>query len=345
MPEPAPAPVLFWLRRDLRLSDHPGLTAAAVSGAPVIPVFVLDPETEAIGAAARWRLGLGLADFRRGLPASAATWCSVAGRRPRRCGAGARDRRRGGALDPALPPDAVTRDKAVKAGLAADGVRAESHPGHLLHEPWAIATRAGGAFKVYTPFWRALAARDAPPPLPAVKRLPAPARWPARIGSRSGTWAPACSAAAAVVASHARVGAAAAEARLRAFLDGPVGRLRSRPRPPRPGRDHAALGEFGLGEISPRSIWHATRRAEEHGAEGARDLPKELAWREFAWHLAWHTPRLLSDNWREDWDGFPWRRDNPDAERWRRGLTGEPMVDAGMREMYVTGPCTIACGC
>jgi hypothetical protein len=56
------APVLLWLRRDLRLADHPALRAAMADG-PVIPVFVLDPETEALGAASRWRLGLGLAEL------------------------------------------------------------------------------------------------------------------------------------------------------------------------------------------------------------------------------------------------------------------------------------------
>jgi deoxyribodipyrimidine photo-lyase len=42
-------------------------------------------------------------------------------------------------------------------------------------------------------------------------------------------------------------------------------------------------------------------------------------------------------NWRAEWDGFPWRGDNADAERWRQGRTGEPVVDAAMRELFVTG--------
>ena len=50
-----------------------------------------------------------------------------------------------------------------------------------------------------------------------------------------------------------------------------------------------------------------------------------------------HTPTISHQNWREGWDDFPWRGDTPDAERWRRGMTGEPFVDAAMREMYVTG--------
>jgi deoxyribodipyrimidine photo-lyase len=50
-----------------------------------------------------------------------------------------------------------------------------------------------------------------------------------------------------------------------------------------------------------------------------------------------HTPHIAERNWRADWDSFPWRGDNEDAEAWRQGMTGEPLVDAGMREMYVTG--------
>jgi deoxyribodipyrimidine photo-lyase len=50
-----------------------------------------------------------------------------------------------------------------------------------------------------------------------------------------------------------------------------------------------------------------------------------------------HSPHILTQSWREGWDAFPWRGDNSDAEAWRRGKTGEPFVDAAMREVYVTG--------
>src|SRR5690606_22111418 len=91
------------------------------------------------------------------------------------------------------------------------------------------------------------------------------------------------------------------------------------------------------GEISAASVWHAGRRALEEGRPGAETFLRELVWREFAWHLAWASPHMLERSWRPGWDAFPWRGDGPDAERWRRGMTGEPLVDAGMRELYVTG--------
>ncbi|WP_372604456.1 FAD-binding domain-containing protein, partial [Actibacterium sp.] len=51
------------------------------------------------------------------------------------------------------------------------------------------------------------------------------------------------------------------------------------------------------------------------------------------------TPRIATDNWREEWDAFPWNEDERLAEvkAWKQARTGMPFVDAAMREMYVTG--------
>ncbi len=140
-----------------------------------------------------------------------------------------------------------------------------------------------------------------------------------------------------VVARFVRVGEVAATERLEAFLDGAIASYaRNRDRPDLDATSRLSEN-LTYGEISARSVWHAARRAEEEGAAGAATFLKELGWREFAWHLIWHTPYIVERSWRDGWDDFPWRADNPDAERWRRGMTGEAMVDAGMREMYVTG--------
>jgi deoxyribodipyrimidine photo-lyase len=64
-----------------------------------------------------------------------------------------------------------------------------------------------------------------------------------------------------------------------------------------------------------------------------------LVWREFAYHLMYHTPHILSGNWKPDWDAFPWNtdEDHPHVIAWKQGRTGIRFVDAAMREMYVTG--------
>ncbi len=96
---------------------------------------------------------------------------------------------------------------------------------------------------------------------------------------------------------------------------------------------------LALGEISPRTCWHAGQRALAEGKAGAETFLKELVWREFAYHLMYHTPHILQGNWREDWDAFPWNTDERRAEvkAWKQGRTGMQIVDAAMREMYVTG--------
>ena len=91
------------------------------------------------------------------------------------------------------------------------------------------------------------------------------------------------------------------------------------------------------GEIGIREVWHASLRARDEGRAGAESFLRELAWREFSYHLMHHTPQITSGNWKPEWDAFPWRGESEAVDRWRRGMTGEPFVDAGMREMYVTG--------
>jgi deoxyribodipyrimidine photo-lyase len=331
-------PIILWIRRDLRLGDHPALQVACATGQPVIPVFVHDDDVAGLGAAPKWRLGLGLARFAKAL-AGAGSGLVL---------------RRGPALDVlrdlirttgarhvvwtrGYAPDQIARDTQVKAALKADGVQAHSYPGHLLFEPWDVATKDGGFYKVYTPMWRAVRDRHVDAPLPAPSRIPAPADWPASDTLADWQMGRAMDRGADVVAQHVHVGEDAAQARLEQFLADRVARYKS-------DRDRldmdacSGLSEnLTYGEISPRTIWHAGWRALQDGHAQAEDFLKELVWREFAYHLVYHTPRLTDQNWRPEWDGFPWQGEGPAVQAWRQGRTGIEVVDAAMRELYVTG--------
>jgi deoxyribodipyrimidine photo-lyase len=137
------------------------------------------------------------------------------------------------------------------------------------------------------------------------------------------------------------VGEPAARERLQAFLDGAVRSYSDRRDLPAVAGTSRLSENLTYGEIGIREVWHAGLAVRDHGMPGqgggAESFLRELAWREFSYHLMHHTPEISTGNWKSDWDSFPWRGDNPDAERWRRGMTGEPFVDAAMREMYVTG--------
>lgn len=338
------AATLLWLRRDFRLHDHAALQAAVARGKPIIPVVIADALDQAMGAAPRWRWAQAIRHF-------AAQWAGLGGQVILRQGAALPVLQALVAETGAdavfwtryLHPEAIARDKVIKATLSAAGILAKGFDGQLLFNPWAMETHAGGPYRVYTPFWKACRAAPAPAhPIPAPASILHPRHWPESLALEA-FCAPlerGMNRGAAVVAAHAVVGEAAAQARLQRFIDKALATYREqRDFPDRPAT--SGLSEnLAWGEISPHRLWWAVT---DHiarypaAASGGEHFLKELVWREFAWHLAFHTPHILTRNWRSEWDHFPWRADNPDAERWRRGQTGEPMVDAAMRQMYVTG--------
>ncbi|MCX7287568.1 MAG: deoxyribodipyrimidine photo-lyase [Rhodobacterales bacterium] len=331
-------PLILWFRRDLRLGDHPMLAAAMATGRPLLPVFLLDDETLALGAAAKWRLGLSVQSFAESL---ARIGLHLTMRRGTALGVLQKLVAETGASgvwwSRLYDPASVARDTAVKAALKAAGHEARSFSGHLLHEPWEVETGQGGFYRVFTPYWRATRDLEVTPPAPAPKQARGPLIWP--DSDRLADWqlGAAMDRGAAIVAQHQAVGEAAAEARLAAFLDGPVDRYGAARDLPGVAGTSRLSENLTYGEIGIRRVWHAGLRARDEGRAGAETFLRELAWREFAYHLIHHTPQITTANWKPEWDDFPWRGDSPDADRWRRGMTGEPFVDAAMREMYVTG--------
>ena len=334
------SPLILWFRRDLRLSDHPALSAAVASGRPIIPLFILDEVVQGQGAAPRFRLGLSVAALAKTLAAKGSRLIL----------------RKGNALEVLRAVMAETgatavywsrqydvtakvRDTAVKAALKEAGHAAQSFPGHLLFEPWTVETKTGGFYKVYTPMWKSVRNRSLDGCLPTPSQIPAPNTWPASEALDDWQMGADMRRGHDIVRGHCTVGEQAALARLDTFIATAVGDYKTN-------RDLPAVkGTSGLsenltyGEISPRTCWHAGWQALNDGKDDAEVFLKELVWREFAYHLSHHTPRIEHDNWKEDWDAFPWNTDPQTAEvlAWKRGRTGIPFVDAAMREMYVTG--------
>jgi deoxyribodipyrimidine photo-lyase len=336
-------PTLLWLRRDLRVADHPGWEAALALGGPVIPVFVLDPVIErTYGAAPRWRLERALEAHAEALAARGSRLVLRRGPALEALRALVAETGAGRVVwSRQYEREARARDTEVKAALKADGVEAVSVNSALLFEPWTVETTEGSYYKVYTPFWKAVRGAELAEPLPAPSDLAPPEDWPA--SDRLGDWqlGRAMNRGAEVVARHAIVGEDAAWERFRRFRDEAIGRYKA-------DRDRLDLDAtsrmsqaLSFGEISARALWHegwdAVRRLSGEAATGAETFVSELVWREFAYHLLYHTPQIEDENWREEWDAFPWAEDGEGAERWRRGRTGVEAVDAAMREMYVTG--------
>ncbi|MEL7343770.1 MAG: deoxyribodipyrimidine photo-lyase [Pseudomonadota bacterium] len=333
-------PVIAVIRRELRLGDNPLLAQVAEMGRPVIPVFILDEVFETYGAAPLWRLGLGAERFGQSL-------AEIGSRLVFRRGAaldvlrdliketGADVVRWGRAYD----PDQVARDKALKEALVSDGIDAASVSCHLIYEPWSVKTKMGGFFKVYSPFWRAVEGRDIGTPAARITALMPPEVWPDGEDPADWNLGAAMDRGLNIVRPYLCVGEEAALDRLETFVDQRVQDYQARRDFPGEAATSGLSENLAWGEISARVAFLAGARAHDEGAAGAYHFMKELAWREFAYHLVWHTPQIISDNWRAEWDAFPWSMDGDSdhAMAWKQGRTGIRFVDAAMREMYVTG--------
>jgi len=212
--------------------------------------------------------------------------------------------------------------------------------GSVVREPWEIETGSGGPYKVYTPFWKSNIAKGIPEPKQAPQSitlasidnlgenlddwnlLPTNPNW---AQDWQALWQP---------------GEEGAMSRLDAFLEDDIkdyGELRNRPDLPNISR---LSPHIHFGEVSPRQICAKAYARKSSLSEYAGDIDKfvaEVGWRDFANHLLFHFPEIPTKNWKPAFDDYPWRENAEDLKAWQKGMTGYPMVDAGMRELWHTG--------
>ncbi len=342
-------PVIVWFRQDLRLADQRAVAAAAATGAPVIALYTLDdvsPGAWRMGAASRWWLNHSLKSLDADLQ-------SIGNRLVLR---------RGAAVDvliqvaaetgadtvfclAAHEPWASTSESEAHTALARVGVDLKRLQGALLKRPDAIRTQGGQPFKVYTPFWRALMASEAPPhPVAAPAALKAPAVLPKSEPLASWALHPSKPDWSGGFNAHWRPGEAGAHDKLATFLATALSDYDAeRNRPDRPGTSRMSP-HLHFGEIGPATCWYAAQsaaaEARSRGAnpdKGLETFLKEIVWREFAAHLLVHWPTLPEAPFKPDFAAFPWADDAAGLRAWQRGQTGYPIVDAGMRELWHTG--------
>ena len=339
-----PTPVVMWFRRDLRRRDNPALAAAAADG-QVVPLVVLDPallrsrpRDAAYLAAVR-----GLAEeldghlvVRTGDPREVVPdVCSEVGARVVHVSA-------------EVTPGGRRRDRAVQDSLREKAIAWIESGCPYAVGPGLVRTGSGQGFQVFTPFsraWRAYGWR-------APAQLPPGTRFVTGLGSVAIPQPPAEGVLDAAVVTEAQ-----ASARWTAYRDQLLDGYAAR-------RDRADLDATSrlstalkLGTIHPRTLLHDLGTPDGRGAHGrgtkgpgggdrARSVERfvtELAWREFYADVLWHHPRSA---W---WDLKPGlatldyddpATDEQAAQRlsaWQQGVTGYPLVDAGMRQLRTEG--------
>lgn len=337
---------IVWLRQDLRLADNPALDAALQRGGALLPLYIDSTAEEggwAPGAASRWWLQQSLAALEADLQRRGSRLSYRRGRALqvllelcRQTGADAVywNRR--------YEPEVMARDEGVKQALRSAGILAESRNGALLVEPWQVATRSGGPFQVFTPFWRRVLAELAPPaPAAPPAQLPAPAAWPESLTLAALELLPRIRWYTTLAASWSP-GEAGAAQRLDQFVEaGLKAYAERRDRPATAGTSRLSP-YLHHGELSPRQVWHAVLAGAGRSGLGSAETRAgkflaELIWREFSYHLLYHFPDTPTAPLRAQFHRFQWRDDPAALHAWQRGRTGVPLVDAGMRELWATG--------
>jgi len=235
-------------------------------------------------------------------------------------------------------PEAFVRDADIAHALQAQGVVCQGFNGSLLTRPGTVLNGQGKPYRVFTPFMKALL--QALPERPAVlapERLSVPDEpvsediesWALHPSSPDWSqgfdWVP---------------GEAGADAALSAFLKSALADYAAgRDIPDRNGTSRLSP-YLHFGEISPRRVVRDVYAfaAKGHVARAqAEKFVAEIVWREFSAHLLHQFPFMTRSAFRPEFDTMPWRSDPHGLEVWKRGRTGYPLVDAGMRQLWTTG--------
>jgi deoxyribodipyrimidine photo-lyase len=323
---------LFIFRRDLRLRDNTGLIAALRASEIVVPVFVFDPRQTGRhpykSENALQFLIASLSGLDRELRQRGSRLYLFEGEAERVVAGLVRSE----GLDAVhanrdYTPFSRLRDQAIDDACREANAAFVVHGDSLLNEPEDVAKAGGGPYTVFTPFFRASRSRAARPPRPN----PYPNFFSGQIRSEKGP----------VVYERVlrrrnealfrkggREEALGVLARMGKFRD--YDKTRDLP---------AVAGTTGLsphnkfGTISIREFHRAVVRRLAPG----HPLLRQLYWRDFFTHVAFHFERVFGRPFDPRYERLAWRDDPRRFRRWQEGTTGFPLVDAGMRQLEATG--------
>ncbi len=314
--------VVVWFRRDLRLHDHGALAAA--QGHDVVPLFVIDPRLwRGAGALRRSRLLVSLRSLDAEIRGAGGPGLVVRTGDPARVVV---DAARGAGADHVLfsedfGPYGRRRDAAVAAALRAAGAELAATDTAYLHAPGSIVTGGGSGYSVFTPYYRAWAARATPAPMDGVDTVFSGALATEEIPPPE---------------VDVPGGEAHAADQLDSFAESGLdayAAARNRPDLDSTSRLGAALH---FGELHPRTVV-----ARVGGVGGpAAAFVRQLCWRDFYADVLHRIPSATSQNINRRFDRMPWITGEAADDlfaSWAAGQTGYPFVDAGMRQLAATG--------
>ncbi|GAB4455918.1 MAG: deoxyribodipyrimidine photo-lyase [Anaerolineales bacterium] len=326
---------IWWIRRDLRLTDNPSLHAGLEAG-EVVPVFILDPAFDSQSARRRNFLYEGLHALDRDLRARN-SYLVIRNGKPLPVLKQFLSETNASAIfaEADFTPYARRRDAEIARELPLQLLH-----GQTVHHPEFVKKADGKPYTVYTPYaraWKSLLAE--------IHLLPAPSHIPTPAGIPSEPLPPF------TVSPGFPAGEAEALRRLDQFTLTPA------PLPSGEGQGVRAYHDlrnrldldgtsrlspyFRFGMLSLRQAVHAAKQTSEvlktSEVSGVETWLNELIWREFYIQILYHFPHVTKTAFNPALANIPWRNEPSEFAAWKRGETGVPVVDAAMRQLLATG--------
>jgi deoxyribodipyrimidine photo-lyase len=333
---------IVWFRNDLRITDNLALDAAIKTNKPILPIFIYDKFTSrALGAASKWWLHHSLIALQKNLKTIGADLIIKKGNATEIIENIVSTTNASNVFwNRRYDKNGIKQDTKIKEILHGKSITCKSFNSSLLFEPHTIKNKQGGHFKVFSAFWKHCLNQPQPnKPIDKPQKLNFAENskilsenieslelfpnhsW---INNLDSNWEP---------------GEINAQNYFENFLNN---NLRSYTI----NRDYPLLDSTSklspylrFGEISPRQMWHTINGyAAASGLEndGAKFI-SELGWREFAYHTLFHQPDIATVPLNTNFANFPYENNEAYFKAWCKGLTGYPIVDAGMRELWQTG--------
>jgi deoxyribodipyrimidine photo-lyase len=311
---------IWWIRRDLRLTDNPTLHAALKTGS-VIPLFILDPTFAKTSSRRRNFLYAGLHALDQDLK-KRGSFLVIRTGKPVDVLRKLFEETKADAIfaEEDFTPYARKRDALVTKILPLQLIH-----GQTVHHPNMVLKPDGKPYTIYTPYSKRWKAHLTP-----IKIVPAPEKiqTPADIQSES---LPQFS-------DNPLFPAGEQEAliRLEEFLHKKIYSY---------AEDRNRMDLDGTSSLSPYlrfgmlGLRQAVRAAEQAmGEAGSAEIwLNELIWREFYIQILHHFPHVSKDSFNASLANIRWRNDADEFEKWKSGMTGMPIVDAAMRQLQETG--------
>ena len=318
---------IWWIRRDLRLTDNAALQTACAAGS-VVPAFIIDPVCSHSSPRRKDFLYEGLHALDRDLRARG-SYLVIRSGKPFGVLRTLLAETNSEAIfaEEDFTPYARTRDLDIAEDLPLKLVH-----GQTVHHPDSVLKSDGQPYKVYTAYSRIWKSRLSSKIdlLPAPEQIPTPTRIKSEALPKYR------------ISPLFPAGEQEALVRLEEFLHQRIYSY---------GRNRDRMDVDGTSALSPylrfgmlglRQAVHSARQAmvtakSEVFRQSAEIWLNELIWREFYIQILYHFPHVSRTAFNPALANVPWRNDEAEFEAWKEGKTGMPIVDAAMRQLKEIG--------